>query len=79
MLSRLRRRSSTGSTPIRRAAMSSIISRATVSNCHGPRYAVRPAVFEKTHAVVNDAAATRYGPGKSMPTAADVATGHGVG
>ena len=68
--SRLRRRSSTGSMPRSRAAMSSRTSRASVSNCHGPRYADRPAVFVYTVVVVNDAVGTRYGPGKSMPTAA---------
>ena len=31
--------------------MSSIISRATVSNCQGPRYAVRPGVLVNTHLV----------------------------
>jgi hypothetical protein len=35
--SRLRRRSSAGSIPIRRAAMSRVTSRASVSNDHGPR------------------------------------------
>lgn len=31
--------------PIDRAAMSSSTSRATDSNCHGPRYGLRPAVL----------------------------------
>ena len=65
--------------PIRRAAMSSSTSRATVSNCHGPRYAVRPDVFEKTDVVLHVASGTRYGPGNNMPTAAATPTGHGVG
>ena len=43
--SRLRRRSSAGSMPIWRAAMSSSTSRASDSNCHGPRYGARPTVF----------------------------------
>ena len=64
---------------MRRAAMSSSTSRASDSNCHGPRYAARPDVFENTDVVRNPAAGTRYGPGNSMPTAAAVPTGHGVG
>jgi len=41
----LRRRRSSGSYPARRAAMSIMISRATVSIIHGPRYAPRRDVF----------------------------------
>ena len=59
--------------------MSSIISRATVSNCHGPRYAVRPGVLVNTHLVLKVAFGSRYGPGKIIPTAADTKTGHGIG
>ena len=59
--------------------MSSSTSRATDSNCHGPRYAVRPTVLESTALDVKVARGIRYGPGNSMPTAAAVPTGHGVG
>ena len=48
---KLRRRSSTGSMSIRRAAMSRRTSRATDSNDQGPRYAVRPGVLENTEVV----------------------------
>ena len=59
--------------------MSSVTSRATDSNAHGPRYAVRPTVLENTERCVKLVAGIRYGPGKIMPTAAPVATGHGIG
>ena len=44
----LRRRHSRGSIPAARAAASTICSRATVSNIHGPRYAPRPHVLVHT-------------------------------
>ena len=34
--------------PICRAPMSTMISRSTVSNCHGPRYGARPHVLVNT-------------------------------
>src|SRR5262245_10075067 len=76
---RLRRRSSAGSMPISRAEMSSSTSRATDSNCHGPRYAERPGRFEYIALAVNDTFGTRYGPGKNTATTAVVPIGHGVG
>ena len=36
-------------------------------------------VLEKTEVVRQSATGMRYGPGKIMPTAAAVPTGHGVG
>ncbi len=36
-------------------------------------------MFENTEVVRQSATGMRYGPGKSMPTAAAVPTGHGVG
>src|SRR3954447_17388228 len=78
-LSMLRRRSSAGSMPMRRAAMSSVTSRASVSNCHGPLYGARPAVLVYIVFVENAESGILYGPGKIIPTAAAVITGHGVG
>ena len=78
--SRLRRRSSTGSMPIWRAAMSSSTSRASDSNCHGPAVRGAPDGVRVDRLGREAGARARgTGPGNSMPTAAAGPTGHGVG
>ena len=59
--------------------MSRSTSRATDSNCHGPRYGVRPAVLVCTTLQRKVAAGTRYGPGYSIPTDTADEIGDGVG
>ena len=69
--SRLRRRSSIGSMPIRRAAMSSSTSRASDSNCHGPAVRGAPDGVRVDRSWPRSRRAARgTGPGNSTPTAA---------
>ena len=67
----LRRRHSSGSMPIARAAASTICSRATVSNIHGPRYAPRPHVLVHTARVRSDATRALVRTGEQQPDEAD--------
>ena len=61
--------------PISRAAASTICSRATVSNIHGPRYAPRPHVFVHTARVRSDASGHSVRTGEQQPDERARATG----